>query len=306
MTYDVLIIGGGPAGLSAALALGRARRAVLLVDGGPRRNAAATHVHNFLTRDGTPPAELRAAARAQLAAYPTVELRDAEVHAITGAIGGFRAALTDGADVDARRVLLATGMIDQPLPLPGFRELWGHAIVQCPYCHGYEARDRRWGYLVLPATAAHLVPFALQARAWTADLAVFTAGAVDVDDAARAALAGADIALHTAPIARLIADGTALAGVELADGTTVARDILFAHPPQRQVAVVRALGVALDDDGYVKVEPLRPETSVPGVYAAGDLTTRAQAAILAAGAGMQAAAAINVSLALDPTAPRRA
>lgn len=302
MIHDVLIIGGGPAGLSAALALGRARRRVLVVDGAPRRNAAATHVHNFLTRDGTPPAELRAIARAQLAAYPTVEVRDVAVTAIAGAVGGFRATLADGGTVDARRVLLATGMVDQPLPLPGFRELWGHAIVQCPYCHGYEARDRRWGYLVLPATAAHLVPFALQTRAWTADVAVFTAGAIDVPAAAAAALAGAGIALYTTPITRLVARGDALAGVELADGTTVARDILFAHPPQRQVELVRALGVALDDDGYVKVEPLRPETSVPGVYAAGDLTTRGQAAILAAAAGMQAAAALNVSLALDPTA----
>ena len=302
MIHDVLIIGGGPAGLSAALALGRARRRILVVDGAPRRNAAATHVYNFLTRDGTPPAELRAIARAQLAAYPTVEVRDVAVAAIAGALGGFRATLADGGAVDARRILLATGMIDQPLPLPGFRELWGHAIVQCPYCHGYEARDQRWGYLVLPATAAHLVPFALQARAWTADVAVFTAGAVDVPAAAAAALAGAGIALYTAPITRLVARGDALAGVELADGTTIARDILFAHPPQRQVELVRALGVALDDDGYVKVEPLRPETSVPGVYAAGDLTTRGQAAILAAAAGMQAAAALNVSLALDPTA----
>ena len=249
MIHDVLIIGGGPAGLSAALALGRARRRVLVIDGAPRRNAAATHVYNFLTRDGTPPAELRAIARAQLAAYPTVEVRDVAVTAIAGALGGFRATLADGGAVDARRVLLATGMIDQPLPLPGFRELWGHAIVQCPYCHGYEARDRRWGYLVLPATAAHLVPFALQTRAWTADVAVFTGGAVDVPAAAAAALAGAGIALYTAPITRLVARGDALAGVELADGTTIARDILFAHPPQRQVELVRALGVALDDDG---------------------------------------------------------
>jgi thioredoxin reductase len=130
---------------------------------------------------------------------------------------------------------------------------------------------------------------------------VFTAGVVDVPAAAAAALAGAGIALYAAPITRLVARGDALEGVELADGTTIARDILFAHPPQRQVELVRALGVALDDDGYVKVEPLRPETSVPGVYAAGDLTTRGQAAILAAAAGMQAAAALNVSLALDPT-----
>ena len=296
--YDVVIIGGGPGGLAAALTLGRARRRVLLCDAGPRRNAAATHIHNFVTRDGTPPDDFRRIAREQLRAYPRVEVRDAHVASITGERGNFRVTLASGT-VEARRVLLAVGMVDELLSLDGFRELWGHAIFQCPYCHGWEVQDRRWGYLARAADASHLMPFALMLRAWTDDVVVFTGGEVAVADEARAALHAAGVRLETAPVARLVARDGALEGVALAGGGVVPCDVLFAHPPQRQVELVRALDVALDDDGFVKVDPMKRETSVPGVYAAGDLTSRMQGALVAAAAGTQAAAMINVDLALD-------
>src|SRR4051812_31023921 len=146
MSYDVVIVGGGPAGLSAALALGRGRKRVLLCDAGARRNATAERLHNFVTRDGTPPAEFRAIARAELAAYPNVELREARIEGISGARGSFRMATALG-EVEARRILLCTGMIDEMLALGGFRELWGRSIFQCPYCHGWEVRDTRWAHL---------------------------------------------------------------------------------------------------------------------------------------------------------------
>ena len=299
--YDVVIIGGGPAGLSAALALGRARKRVLLCDAGPRRNQAAARVHNFVTRDGTPPDEFRAVARAQLAAYPTVEVRDVGVDAVTGERGAFRVAL--GADaVEARRLLLCTGMIDELPPLDGLRELWGHAVFQCPYCHGWEIQDRAWGYLVRAGQAAHLVPFALQLRAWTDRVTVFTSGDLDLADDARRQLTAAGVGLELAPVRRLVARGHQLEAIELADGAQVACDALFMHPPQRQVDLVRALGVALDADGFVQVDPGTRATSVPGVSAAGDLTSRMQAAIVAAASGMHAAAMLNLDLSVERAA----
>jgi thioredoxin reductase len=298
MPYDVIIVGGGPAGLAAALALGRARKRVLLCDSGPRRNAAAEHLHNFVTRDGTPPDEFRQVGRRQLANYPNVEVREARVASISGTRGAFRIDLVSET-VDARRVLLCTGMVDEMLPIDGFRELWGRAIFQCPYCHGWEAQDRRWGYLARAADASHFLPFALQARGWTRDVVAFTGGGFDVPEETRARLDAASIRLETAPVVRLVAREHRLEAVELSNGARVPCDVLFAHPPQRQVESVRMLGVALDDDGYVRVDPMKRETSVPGIYASGDLTTRMQGAIVAASSGAQAAAMINVELTME-------
>lgn len=295
MLYDVVIVGGGPGGLSAALTLGRARKRALLCDSGPRRNAAAVHLHNFVTRDGTAPQEFRNLGRKELATYPSVEVRDTRVESVSGSPGAFRVDL--GSEVvEARRILLCTGMIDELLPIEGFSELWGRAIFQCPYCHGWEIRDRRWGYLGRAEDAAHLAPFALMIRGWTRDVTVFTGGAFDVPTETREAFRAAGIQLMTAPITRLVAHDGELEAVELQDGNRVVCDFLFAHPPQRHVDVVRDLHLALDDAGFVQVDPMRLETSVPGIYAAGDLTTRMQGAIHAASAANRAASMINMEL----------
>lgn len=295
-TYDVVIVGGGPAGLAAALALGRARRRVLLCDSGPRRNAAAEHIHNFVTRDGTPPEQFRRIGREQLTAYPSVEVQDVRVASITGARNAFQLELSSGA-ARARRVLLCTGMIDERPPIEGFDELWGRAIFQCPYCHGWEAQDRRWGYLVDPSQM--LLPFALLARSWTRDVVVFTNGRVEAAAEARAQLQAAELRLETDPIRRLVPRDGHLAAVELSTGASVPCEVLFTHPPQRQVDLVRALELTLDEHGYVQTDLTKGETSTPGVYAAGDLTTRVQGAILSAAAGTRAAAMLNADLAMD-------
>ncbi|NUO48043.1 MAG: NAD(P)/FAD-dependent oxidoreductase [Polyangiaceae bacterium] len=298
VTYDVVIVGGGPGGLSAALALGRAKKRVLVCDAGPRRNAAAEHIQNFVTRDGTPPNEFRRIARADLARYPNVEVRDVAVESISGERSAFRVSIQSEV-VDARRILLATGMVDEMLPIEGYRELWGRSIFQCPYCHGWEIKDTRWGYLPHPAFAAHLLPFAMQIRGWTTDVAVFTNGAFEIAPEVRSQLDAAKIRVETAPIARIVAREGRLEALALEGGAMVPRDALFSHPPQRQIDLVKKLGVELDEDGFVRADPMKRETSIPGIYAAGDLTTRMQAAIAAAASGTQAAAMINMELTME-------
>ena len=289
--FDVLIAGGGPAGLQAALTLGRARKRVLVADGGPRRNAPAVHMNNFVSRDGIAPADFRREARAQLAKYPNVSFRDEPIDTITGLRGDFRA----GA-VRARRVLLATGLIDQPPEFENLAPLWGHSVFQCPYCHGWEARKGSWGYYAPDATTPHVGPFVMQMRGWSSAVTLFTD---KLGDELRSRLLAAKIQIESAAVTRLVGTGHQLEAVELVGGRRVACEALLMHPPQKQVELVQALGVALDDDGFVKIDPMTRETSIPGIYAAGDLATRGQAAILAAAAGMQAAVAINAEVTAD-------
>lgn len=298
MIYDVLIIGGGPAGLSAALTLGRACKRVLLCDAGPRRNAAAQQVHNFVTRDGTPPDEFRSIARKQLRNYPRVELRDLAIESIIGSKGDFR--ITAGKETfSARRVLLCTGMRDEMLPVEGFRELWGQAIFQCPYCHGWEVRERPWGYLARPEHMNHFLPFTLQLRAWTETVTLFTNGEFEVPEEAHAQLQAAGVRVETGPISRLVHREAQLEAIELTGQRRVPCEVLYVHPPQTQVPLISALGLTLDEQGFVQVDPMKRETSVPGILAAGDLTTRMQAAIAAAASGMQAASMLNLELTLE-------
>ncbi len=294
MTYDVVIVGGGPGGLSAALALGRARKRVLVCDSGPRRNAAAEQIHNFVTRDGTPPDDFRRIAREQLATYPSVEVRDVKVASIGGSRGAFRVDL-GGETVEARRLLLSTGMVDEMLPIEGFAELWGHSIFQCPYCHAWEVRDRRFAFLMRDVSAAHSLVFATKLRGWTRDVVVLTNGA-ELHAQTRAQREAAGVGVEERRVARLVSRGDGLAGIALEDGSVTPCEVLFAHPPQHQVELVRALGLALDDHGFVRVDPMTRETSMPGVYAAGDLASGMKGAIFAAASGTQAAAVINGEL----------
>jgi thioredoxin reductase len=251
-------------------------------------------VQNFVTRDGTPPSEFRRIAREQLARYPNVEIADTDVERVDGARGAFDVRLA-GDTVRARRLLLCTGMVDDLPQIDGFRELWGRSIFACPYCHGWEIQDRRFACL---ATTPDMLAFAIFLRGWTSDVVALTHGVADIDASLLAQLTAADVRVETRHIARLVGNGEHLQRVEFANGDSLERDVLFAHPPQRQVDLVRGLGLALDDKGFVQVNDTR-ETSVPGVYAAGDLTSAAQSATLAAGAGMFAAAMLNRALTVE-------
>jgi thioredoxin reductase len=254
--YDVAVIGGGPAGLSAALVLGRARRRALVLDQGWPRNHQAAHVHGFLTRDGTPPGELRQLAREELRAYETVAVRDARVLRVEGARGQFRVHLDDGA-VDARRILLCNGLVDDLPPWPGIELLWGHSVVHCPYCHGWEHRDRAFAFV---ASTPDSVDFALLLRSWTRDVVMLTDERFRLEEVDHGRLARASIRCEDGRVLRVYGEGDRLQHVELIGGPRVPCDVLFLRPEQRPSPLVAALGLALVGPCRVRVDAETGET----------------------------------------------
>jgi len=297
MTYDVVIAGGGPAGLAAALTLGRSRKRVLLCDAGPRRNAAAVHMHNFVTRDGITPAEFRRIGRQQLEPYASVETREARIEDVRGTRGSFDVRLSTGS-IKARRILLCTGMVDELPEIEGLGSLWGKSIFICPYCHAWEVQNRRFAYL---ATSQEKLDFALLLRGWTSDVIVLTHDRLTVPEDARARLKAGGVRVDDRPIARLVpsSDGLEMDRIEFTDGSSLERDVLFLHPPQHQIEIVTALGLALDAAGYVQLDPVTRETSVPGIYAAGDLLAPMQGALIAAASGTLTAGVLNHALTVE-------
>jgi thioredoxin reductase len=289
---DVAVIGGGPAGLAASLALVRARKRVLLYDCWPPRNAAATEVRGFVTQDGAPPEEMRRLAREQLAEYPTFAAEDDQrVTAIRGARGRF-AIESAGGTIEARRVLLCVGLVDVLPDLPGYRALWGQSLFQCPYCHAWEVRDQPLGYI---APDAECADWALLLRSWTKDLIVFTSGAFALPPALATDLDVARVRVEQRAITGLRRAPEGGVAVQLADGDEVLRHALFVRPPQVQTPLVRDLGLRLVDRDLVAVDA-RFETSIPGIYAAGDLMSTNHGAMIAAANGASAAHALDEEL----------
>jgi thioredoxin reductase len=269
---DAIIVGGGPAGLAAALTLGRGRRSVLLVDAGQGRNAPAAAVHNLLAHDGTPPEELRRIGREQLARYPAVRLREATVHSAHALDeGGFRVRLGGGDRVEARRLLLATGLADELPAIDGLAALWGRSAFHCPYCHGFEASGRR---LAVLGAAPERVRLALQLTRFTDDLVLCANGEPLPGDLA-GLLAANGVGVRAEPVTRLEGGDGRLERIVLARGAPLDRDAVFIATVLRQRSdLAGRLGCALLPDGCVEVDELA-RTSVPGVYAAGDMAHRA-------------------------------
>jgi thioredoxin reductase len=288
-SYDVVVVGGGAAGLSAALVLGRARRSVAVVDAGAPRNAPAAHMHGFLSRDGMPPADLLAAARIEVRAYG-VELVDDRVVEIAT---GFTVRLAGGRTLRARRLLLATGAVDEVPDIPGARERWGRDFLHCPYCHGWEVRDQPIGVL---ATHPGSVDHAHLLRQWSDDLILF-AHTYTVDAGQLAALDARGISVVEGLVARLVVVDDRLNAVQLADGRTIPRAAVFIRPELRgrDDALVDSLGCEVDETGFVRVDATGG-TSVPGVWAAGNAGNPRAQVITAAGEGSAAAIAINADL----------
>jgi thioredoxin reductase len=290
--FDVIIIGGGTAGLSAALVLGRALRSTLVVQAGPPRNAPSPEAHSLFTRDGTPPAQLLELGRAQLAPYETVAIRGTHARAVTGAAGGFTVAVDDGAELPARRVLLAVGVRDELPPIDGMAELWGRGVLHCPYCHGWEVRGGPLAVHARGAGAMEFVPLLLQ---WSRDLLLCTDGDPGLSPDDLAALARHGVRVVQTPLARVEGDAH-LERIVFADGRVEPRRALFIRPPQRVGSDIPAqLGCDMTEAGHISVGPDQ-QTSVRGVYAAGDATTPMQQLVAAAASGAAAAGMINRDL----------
>ena len=289
-SWDAVIVGAGPAGLSAALNLARARRRVLVLDGNRPRNSATFHAHGYLSRDGISPLELRRLGREELEAYPEATYEKTLVSSIEP---GFVVTHAGGV-VESSTVIIATGLREQLPALPGLRAYYGTSIHSCVECDGYGYADRP---LALIGETPDLSERALLLSQWSRDLIVFTNGAPVVTEAEEARLGGLGLRVDRRAVVDVVGDRDGLTGVVLADGETVPRMGAFVRPRyEPALDYVASLPLARDDDGFITVDD-GGRTSVAGVYAAGDVTPPGpQQLIVAAGAGARVAASVNRDL----------
>ncbi|MFE5712313.1 NAD(P)/FAD-dependent oxidoreductase [Streptomyces sp. NPDC056501] len=297
--YDVVVVGGGAAGLSAALILGRSRRRTLVVDAGEPRNAPAAHMHGVLSRDGLSPAAYLEAGRREIAEYG-VEWRAGRV---TGAApdghGGFTVSLADGTNVAARRLVVTTGLVDELPKVDGVAERWGRDVLHCPYCHGWEVRDRAFGVIAHPRMPAHQ---ALMVANWSKDVTLFLHTAEELSAHDAALLGAAGVTVVEGEVAGLVVEDDRLTGVRLDDGRVVAREVVFVGADRLVPGdgVLRRLGAALRETPFgefVTVDETG-RTSVPGVWAAGNVTGPQEQVVNAVALGYRAGVAINNELLL--------
>lgn len=302
-TYDVVVVGGGPAGLQAALTLGRMHRSVLLLDSGSYRNDPASNLHNFVTRDGTPPAEFRAVAHAELAAYATVTVRSAEAVAVTPDGDDFVVELRGGEQAGGRRVVLATGLRDTLPDVPGLAGLFGSVVAHCPYCHGHELAGT---HVALLGSGPHVSRVAMLMQDIAARITVLADGG-SLDDDTAALLDREGIAVRPDPVTG-VCRSAAGARVSFASGPDEEVGGIFVTTGLSQSApFAEQLGLAMLDSGCIEVD-LFGRTSLPGVYAAGDLAHTSalpmpMASVLgAAAAGQLAAVAVDMDRIVARTA----
>lgn len=289
--YDVAVVGGGPAGLNAALILTRCGRRVVICDAGRPRNAAARHAHGFLTRDGMPPLDILALGRKEVLTYG-VEFRTAVVTNVRPGARRMTLTLQGGSRLAARKVLLATGVVDELPRLPGFDALYGTSIHHCPYCDGWENRDRPLAIYGRPEAASWL---ALSLLTWSRDLVVCTDGR-RLGANARARLADAGIPTRTERIIRLDGSRGRLERIVFARGPALERHALFFTTGQAQrSALAERLGCRFTKSGHVRCDR-KGRTGVPHLFMAGDANGDTQFVVVAAAEGAKAAVAINKEL----------
>lgn len=290
---DVVIVGGSTAGLSAALYLGRSLRRTIVFDAGEPCNRFSHASHGFFTRDGTPPAELLQIGREQLARYEMVSIQQKRVTAVRPVGEHFEVEAEDGTVVATRKVLLATGLHDTLPPLPNVEQFWGSSVFHCPFCDGWEIRDQPVAIYNNGDAAIHVAKLL---RHLTPDLVLCTGAEATFSTADRQMLLARGVRIIETPVARLEGSEGQLEALLFTDGTRLERRALFIHPKTSQRGdLVENLGCALDQWGLVQVDQSM-ETSVPGVFAAGDTTTLARQLVFAAYQGAIAAVSIHRTL----------
>ncbi|MFD0697725.1 NAD(P)/FAD-dependent oxidoreductase [Paenibacillus sp. GCM10027628] len=290
---DVAIIGGGPAGLNAALVLGRARKNVAVIDEGRPRNAVTHEAHGFLTRDGISPGEFRRIAKEEISAYPSVFFVADTAESIRGTDGHFQITTGQGKVFESKKVLFAVGMKDRPLDIPGLAEIYGKSAFVCPYCDGWELRDEP---LVVINKGVELMHFAPLISGWTNRFTICTNGPDELTDAQREELRRHQVPMFDSRIRHIDSSGGIVRQVVLEDGTSIpCRGIFFKPELVTGSDLPRAIGCQTTEAGMVVVDSFG-KTNVPGVYSAGDAASRMHQAIAAASMGAIAAAAINNEL----------
>lgn len=302
--YDVLVVGGGLAGLAAALVLGRARRSVLVVDAGHPRNEPANHAHGYLTRDGASPMELLAIGRREVRGYGGQIVEGTATSLVRLPEGGFRVALADGTGWNGRRVLVTTGLVDELPDIPGLRERWGRDVVHCPYCFGWEMRDLPLGIL---ATGPLAIEQALMWRQWSGDLILFQHTASAPTDEQREQLAARDIRIVEGEVAAIQVTEDRLSGVRLRSGQVVDRSVLVVGPRfAARHALLDDLGVTMTEHPLAIASQVQADatgrTVAPGVWVAGNVSDVSGGVMQAAASGVTAGAAINADLTAEETA----
>lgn len=293
--FDAIVVGGGPAGLSAALSLGRSRRRVLVAASGPTRNAPADAAHNVFTRDGTPPAELVRIGREQLARYDVV-VREEWAADAERTDDGFAVTFAGGDRVEARGVVLATGVRDVLPDVPGLAELWGRGVFHCPYCHGWEVGGRPLAVYARGLDPERTLHLCRLIRGWSDDVVLFTDGPADLSAEDRARVERNGIAVREERIERVAGSDGDLEAVVLDGGEAVPRGGLIVSPAQElRSDLPHRLGCVLTTDGRVEAG-LGGRTPVPGVFVAGDIGPGMQSVVAAMASGTLAGAMLNHDL----------